>query len=109
MPQTLTSTITDASAVKWYTLPTTGNLSVLETGAVVLADASSGSLTVSLPSAAGANKNRMISVKKTDSTFNTVTISANGSETIDGSGTVVITVQNACVMMISDGSNWYIL
>jgi len=75
---------------------------------VLLVDASSGNTTVNLPTAASA-ENRIIRIKKTDSTKNLVTIDADGSETIDGELTVQITSQYTSVTIISDGTSWYII
>jgi hypothetical protein len=74
---------------------------------VVLANATSGSLTCTLPTAAG-NRN-MYTVKKIDSSANTVSVATSGGQLIDGGVTAVMRVQNASVSVVSDGSNWYII
>jgi hypothetical protein len=75
---------------------------------VVLCDASSGAITVTLPAASG-NDGRHYHVKKIDSSGNAVTIDGNGSETIDGETTQVITMQYNSINIVCDGSAWYIL
>ena len=73
----------------------------------VSADASSGSVTVTLPSASGI-KGRVYHIKKVDSSSNNVTVDGNSAETIDGSETRIITNQYDSISIISDGSNWLI-
>lgn len=72
-------------------------------------DATSGNFTVDLIAAATAGNGFMLSVKKIDSSSNTVTIDGNGSETIDGSTTFVLTAENNFVLLVCDGSNWQII
>lgn len=74
---------------------------------IVLVDASGGSRTVTLYAASGRSGNQ-VSVKKTDSSANTVTIDGNASETIDASTTQVISAQFTSLSMVCDGSNWHI-
>ncbi|HEV2412231.1 MAG TPA: hypothetical protein VGS28_00290 [Candidatus Saccharimonadales bacterium] len=74
---------------------------------VILADATTGPLTITLPTATG-NTN-LYDIKKVDSSSNTVTISASGGQTIDGGGTAVIKVQYASVTLVAAGSNWYVI
>lgn len=74
----------------------------------VLCDASSNAITINLPAAASHN-GREYNVKKIDSTANTITVDGNGSETIDGSTTAIITEQYASITVQSDGSNWHIV
>lgn len=73
----------------------------------VLADTTAGSFSVTLPSAATANQE--ITIKKTDSSANTVTIQANGSETIDGSNTQSLIVQWQSLTMVSNGTSWFVI
>jgi hypothetical protein len=74
-------------------------------GDVVLADASAGAITVTLPTpTAGA----VINVKKIDSSANAVTIDGAGA-TIDGQASIQITTQYESYTLVSDGSNWYII
>ena len=75
---------------------------------IYLMDATSGNLTVTLPTANSA-VGRDIDIKKIDSSANTVTIDGNGSETIDGNSGIVISSQHNSLTMVSDGSNWFII
>jgi hypothetical protein len=71
----------------------------------VIADATSGAVTVTLPDA---HSDRVVSVKKVDAS-NNVTIATPSSETIDGAATKVLSTQYDAVILIADGSNWHIL
>lgn len=75
---------------------------------VVLCDATSGAITVTLPTAVG-NDGRHYHIKKIDSSGNAVTIDGDGSETIDDGATAVIGVQYECVTVVSDGTEWWVL
>ena len=74
---------------------------------VITCDATGDSFTITLPPAAGA-EGKMYTIKKVDSSVNTITIDANAAETIDGDLTKVITTQYVSITIISDGSNWLI-
>jgi hypothetical protein len=74
---------------------------------VLLCDCTANAITVNLPTAVG--NSALYSIKKTDVSVNTVTIDADGAETIDGAATAVITVQFASLTLVSDGSNWYVI
>jgi hypothetical protein len=73
----------------------------------VLADATSGAFTVTLPKP-GVSTDVWINVKKVDSTANAITIDATGSITIDGSATQTLSTQYDSVDFYCDGSNWHI-
>lgn len=70
----------------------------------VLADATSGIITITLPTAAA---NLMVGVKKVDSSANEVTVTGGG--TIDGAASKVIGTQYDGVTLICDGTNWFII
>lgn len=93
----------------WTTVTKTSNYTVVEADRdkLILVDATSGSVTISLPAAATAGNGFRISIKKIDSSGNTVTTDANSSETIDGALTSVLSTQYDTDNLISDGSNWY--
>jgi hypothetical protein len=83
----------------------TGNYTIDE-NEVVLADASGGSITVTLPSPSEAS---IITVKKTDSSSNSVVIATPSSESIDGGTSLTITGQYVSRELVSDGSDYYII
>ena len=84
----------------------TGNLTA--TDYLVLADATSGAITLTLPAVASANGAYII-VKKVDVSANAVTIDGNGAETIDGATTKALTAQYDAVTVACDGSQWWIV
>jgi 3',5'-cyclic AMP phosphodiesterase CpdA len=75
---------------------------------VVLVDASGANRTITLPAAAS-NNNVVFTVKKIDTSSNTVTVDANGAETIDGQLNVVLTDQWEAVEFACNGSGWFLL
>ena len=74
---------------------------------VVLADATSAQVTVTIPDATTV-RGKWISVKKVDSSGNNVVISPTVGN-VDGAATATITTQYTSRTMISDGSNWWII
>lgn len=74
---------------------------------VILADAASGNITLTLPNAVS-SANVQFAIKKIDSTANFVIISASNSQTIDGISTKTITTQYEASLFVSDGANWFI-
>lgn len=71
-------------------------------------NANSGAVVINLPTAASAAGKTYI-VKKIDASVNTVTIDGNGSETIDGATTKVLSVQYASYTIYSNGMEWFII
>jgi len=74
----------------------------------LLGDATAGNITFLLPLVSSA-ASRIYVFKKTDASANTVTIDGNGSETIDGALTYVLSSQYKYVMIQCDGSKWNII
>lgn len=75
---------------------------------VLLVDASGAARTITLYAASG-NSGKILHIKKTDSSANSVTVDGNASETIDGATTKVLALQYESVTIVCDGSNWYVL
>lgn len=75
----------------------------------IFADASGGSFTITLPPAAVNGGGRMYTIKKIDSSANTVTIDGDGSETIDGNLTYSINTQWDSVSLTNDSTQWFII
>jgi hypothetical protein len=75
-------------------------------GDIVLADATSGPLTITLPPPSSGN---IVTVKKIDNSVNDVTISTPTSETIDGQSSLNLTSQNSTQTIVSDGTDYYII
>ena len=75
---------------------------------VVLVNASSNAVTITLP-AASAKTGQRYDIKKIDGSTNAVTVDANDSETIDGATTQVLNIEYETMTLISNGTAWYIL
>jgi len=97
---------TSGSVAELVTSVTTTLTSGSET--VMLCDATSGAFTVTLPASAGV-ANRRYSIKKIDSSANAVTIQGNGAETIDGSNTISLNVQNKSYTLVNNGTSWFLI
>lgn len=75
---------------------------------VVLADATGGAFTVTLPNAAFRKNQQPIIVKRLNAGGNAVTIGSAGG-TIDGAATVSLAAQYSTKSFMSDGSNWHMI
>lgn len=74
---------------------------------IVLADASGGPITVTLPSPEAA---AVVTVKKVDTSSNGVTIARPGSQNIDGDAADrTITAEDVAREITSDGANYWII
>lgn len=95
----------------WTTVSKTSNYPVVEADRdkLIRADATSGTLTVTLLAAATAGDGFQIAIKKIDSSANTVIIDGNSSETIDGAATLTLSTQYDVAIITCDGSNWHVI
>jgi len=75
---------------------------------IILADTSSGDITVVLPASAS-SKDKSYTVKKITNDTGQITVDPNASETIDGDTTKVIGQYRAAMKVVCDASNWYII
>jgi hypothetical protein len=100
--------ILDASNLAFSSSSATSNTTLTETDGinVKLINATSGAVTVTLPTAVS-NAASFI-IKKTDSSTNKVTIDAYSTETIDGGTTYVLNDQYNYVEIVSNGTNWVV-
>jgi hypothetical protein len=89
----------------YRSVTTSGN--VVSGDYLILANAAGGAITLNLPPAALV-PGRIYVIKRTNSGANTVTVDANGSETIDGALTHVLSPQWNAITIISNGTDWYI-
>ena len=80
----------------------------LTTSAIILADATGGAFTINFPSALSMS-GQTLSIKKIDATANTITLDADGSETIDDELTQTLTTQYDSINMVSNGIRWFII
>lgn len=94
---------------KITTLVKSGNYTVLTTdeGSLILADASSAAVTITLPPAATAADGFPIRVLKTDSSVNAVTVDGDGAETIDGQPTFVLGNQFDVALFVTNATTWF--
>lgn len=74
----------------------------------ILADATAGAYTVTLPALADA-RDQVFVLKKVDASANAVTLDANGAETIDGAATQVINTQWASLTVIGGAAGWMVI
>jgi len=74
----------------------------------ILGNASTGNITITLPTSVGAT-GRTYAIKKIDSSANVVIIATTSSQTIDGFTTENLARQFDAVQVQSDGANWVII
>jgi hypothetical protein len=86
----------------------TSNYQILTTDCCLGANCTSGPITFTLPVAAG-NTGRIFYLKKIDSSSNSLTVTGSGSDLIDGSSSVVLSVDDNSLTLIDNGSGWWIL
>lgn len=98
-------TLTSAAATSVVTATATYAMSTAND--VILADATSAAFTITLPTAIGAQKT--YSIKKINSNTNWVTVDGFGTETVDGSLSAILKVENVSITLASDGSNWRVI
>jgi len=72
-----------------------------------LCNSSSGSITVNLPASSG-NSGRILYIKNTGGSGNSVTVTANGTETIDGSNSQTVSDYDT-LKIVCDGNNWWVI
>lgn len=83
----------------------TSNYTMAINDSLILADATGGAFTVTLKPAAEC-KCKLVVIKKTDASANSVTVDGDGSETIDGATTDSLASQYDVVRLMSDGTQW---
>lgn len=74
---------------------------------VALVNASGGAVTITIPTAV-TNKGKVFNIKKLDSSANGVVISP-AAGTIDGAATKTLAFQYDSLMLVSDGTNYYLI
>lgn len=73
---------------------------------VILCDCTNNSITITLPTAVSAVN--IFTIKKTDSSANTITVATTSAQTIDGASTQIIGAQYTSIDLISNNANWFI-
>ncbi len=86
----------------------TSNYTITGTDVVIFANATSGNVTVTLPTASSFTGYRFY-VKRIDSSGNTCAIARSGSDTLDGQTSISLDLQYTSLTVISNGSAWYII
>lgn len=84
----------------------TADYTATSSDSLIIADGTSNTVTITLPTAVGIT-GRVYKIKCIDDTFQ-VDVSADGTETIDGSLTKTLS-QWDCLTVISDGSDWMVI
>ena len=75
---------------------------------LVLADATGGAFTVTLPAVTNAQR-KLYHVKRTNAGVNNVTVDGFGAETIDGALTFVLGAQYDSITVLHNGTAWWIV
>lgn len=86
----------------------TSNYTITGSDTVIFADATSGNVAITLPVASGLSGYKFF-IKRIDGSGNTCSVTRSGSDTIDGQTSVSVDQQYTSLMVVSNGSNWYIL
>lgn len=91
----------------------TANYTATLTDRVILCDATSGNITITLPDPATCyntlySSSVWFSISKIDTSSNTVTIAPFNTETIAGQSSVDLIYDNEVVSILTDGTNWYL-
>lgn len=96
-----------ARAPRTY-IEVTANYTALATDETINVDASSGNVTIAIPTAVGVQGKRY-DIRKSDVSGNTVTLDPNGSQTINADLTKIITEQYTSLTIESDNANWMVM
>ena len=86
----------------------TAAYTVTATDYTVAANASTGALSITLPTSVGIT-GKVYVVKKMDSTANVVTVATTSSQTIDGATTRALSLQYDAISVQADGANWIVI
>lgn len=91
----------------------TTNYTLTTNDSVIVADASGGAITVTLPAVTGASGNigvyKQYTIKRKNSGANSVVVSRAGADTIDGATTKTLGAQYSTVVIVAGPSEWHVL
>jgi len=99
--------VTITGAAFAYVAKTAG-YTVTATDYTVAANASTGALSITLPTSVGIT-GKVYVIKKMDSTANVVTVATTSSQTIDGATTRALSLQYDAISVQADGANWIVI
>jgi len=80
----------------------------LSSDEIILANATSAPITITLPTAVGVT-GQTYTIKRINSGSNAVTIAAISGQTIDGETTTSLGDNGTLFKLISNGSNWFVI
>ncbi|MEK7953028.1 DNRLRE domain-containing protein [Luteolibacter soli] len=83
------------------------NFNANDSTCVFFCNTASNNLTITLPAASG-RAGRFYFFKKISSS-NALTIATSGGNSIDSAASIVLTTNNSCRMVMSNGSNWFVM
>lgn len=87
----------------------TASTTIVSTDYTILADATSGSIIVSLPPAATAVGRIFCVIRTNAGGANNVTVDPYASETINGAANHILTSQYSRIVFISNGTAWFLI
>lgn len=97
-----------ASAARAVTVASAAANYDANAGELVNCNTGGGAFTVTLPTAIGIT-GQQITVRKSSSDSNAVTVACTGGQTINGDTTLTIVGQYTSIDMVSDGAGWVIV
>ena len=105
------STLTVGGSISSGIITKTANYTLGTSDYTVLCNNTSGSISMTLPTASGATGRIYVIKKISPLASNSVVIQRNGStsDLIDGSSSITITTQYSAYMIQSDGTNWNVI
>jgi hypothetical protein len=86
----------------------TSNYTIAGTDVVIFANATSGSVVITLPTAS-ANAGYRFYIKRIDGSINACSVARSGSDTIDGQVSMSLDTQYMSLTVVSDGNAWYVI
>ena len=107
-PSTAVFTTMSTSGMYATIATKTANYTLTTTDFTVLGNASTGAITLTLPTAVGVS-GQIYTLKKIDSSANVVTIATTSAQTIDGQSSYSLSLQYAGIQVQSTNSNWVII
>lgn len=86
----------------------TADYTLTDSDSIIVGDATSGPITLTLPTAVG-RTGVEFKFKKVDSSANSVVVATTSGQTIDGASSYIMPAQYAAVVLVSDNTQWLVL